>query len=249
MSAIPKRPALRALVTRPRAEAAELAAALAGRGIEAVIEPLIEIKTLDLPPPSLAGVQAVLCTSANGVRALAAAVGERAFPVFAVGDATAAQARAEGFLQVESAHGDVGELARLVRRRLDPADGRLLHVAGTAVAGDLAGELRGAGFTVERVVMYEARAATALDPATAEALTDGGIDLALFFSPRTATIFARLAIAAGIAGRLGRVRALSISPAADAGLVRLGFRERIVAATPTQAALLDRVDALLVAPS
>jgi uroporphyrinogen-III synthase len=249
MSAIPKRPPPRALVTRPRAAAAELAAALARRGIEAVVEPLIEIKTLDLPAPSLAGAQAVLCTSANGVRALAAAVAERAVPVFAVGDATAARAREEGFRQVESAHGDVGELARLVRRRLDPARGRLLHVAGTAVAGDLAGELRGIGFTVERAVMYEAQAATALDPATAAALTDGGIDLALFFSPRTAAIFARLAIAAGIAGRLGRVAALSISPAADAGLVRLGFRERIVAAAPTQAALLDRVDALLEAAS
>jgi uroporphyrinogen-III synthase len=249
MSAIPKRSSLRALVTRPRAEAAELAAALARRGIEAVIEPLIEIRPLDLPPPSLAGVQALLCTSANGVRALAATVAERAIPVFAVGDATAARAREEGFRRVESAHGDVGELARLVRRRLDPATGRLLHVAGTRVAGDLAGELRGSGFAVERVVMYEAQAATSLDPATAAALSEGGIDLALFFSPRTSAIFARLAIAAGIAGRLGRVAAVSISPAADAALVRLGFRERIVAAAPTQAALLDRVDALLEAAS
>lgn len=245
MSAIPKRRPMRALVTRPRAEAAELAAALAGRGIDSVIAPLIEIKPLDLPPPSLAGVQAVLCTSANGVRALATAVAERAIPVFAVGDATAGRARAEGFQRVESAHGDVGELARLVRQRLDPAGGRLLHVAGTAVAGDLAGELRGAGFEVERAVMYEARAATALDAATAAALADGGIDLALFFSPRTSAVFARMAIAAGIAARLGRVTALSISPAADAGLVRLGFRERIVAAAPTRAGLLDRVDALL----
>jgi uroporphyrinogen-III synthase len=210
-----------------------------------VIEPLIEIKTLDLPPPSLTGVQAVLCTSANGARALAAAVTERAIPVFAVGDATAARARQEGFERVESAHGDVGELARLVQRRLDPAGGRLLHVAGTSVAGDLAGALRAAGFSVERAVMYEARAAAAFDRATATALTDGGIDLALFFSPRTATIFARLAIAAEIADRLRRVTALSISPAADAALVRLGFRERIVAAAPSQAALLDRVDALL----
>lgn len=249
MSAIPKHRSLRALVTRPHAEAAELAAALERRGIEAVIEPLIAIRPLDLPAPSLAGVQAVLCTSANGVRALAAAVAERSVPVFAVGDATAARARAEGFAWVESAHGDVGELARLVRRRLDPAKGRLLHVAGTRVAGDLAGELRGAGFSVERAVMYEAQAATALDAATAAALSDGGIDFALFFSPRTSAIFARLVIAAGIAARLGRVVALSISPAADAGLVRLGFRERIVAAAPTQAALLDRVDALLAAAS
>lgn len=245
MSAIPKRPSLRALVTRPMPEAAELAAALARRGLEAIIHPLIQIRAVDLPVPDLAGVQAVLCTSANGVRALAAAVAERSVPVFAVGDATADRARQQGFRTVESARGDVGELARMVRRRLDPKCGRLLHVVGSAAAGDLAGELRRAGFEVERAVMYEARAAAALDPATAAALTDGGIDLALFFSPRTSAIFARLAVAAGIAERLGRVTAVSISPAADAGLVGLGFRERLVAAAPNQAALLDRVDALL----
>jgi uroporphyrinogen-III synthase len=244
MPAIPKRPPLRALVTRPRAEAAELSAALARRGIEAVIEPLLEIRLLGLPVPALAGVQAVLCTSANGVRALAAGTPERRLRLFAVGDATAARARAEGFDQIESAGGDVGELARLVRRRLKPADGRLLHVAGTAVAGDLAGDLEAAGFAIERAVLYEAQAASALSSTTIGALTDGGISLALFFSPRTAAIFARLAIAAGIADRLGGVMALSISPAADSALTRLNFRERAVASAPTQAALLDRVDAL-----
>ncbi len=117
--------------------------------------------------------------------------------------------------------------------------------AGTAVAGNLAGDLREAGFEIERAVLYEAQAATALSPATIGALADGGIPLALFFSPRTATIFARLAIAAGIADRLGGVIALSISPTADAALARLRFREREVAAAPTQSALLDRIDELL----
>jgi uroporphyrinogen-III synthase len=121
----------------------------------------------------------------------------------------------------------------------------LLHVAGTAVAGDLAGDLRAAGFAVERAVLYEAEAAKGLRPATTDALTNGDIFLALFFSPRTAAIFARLALAAGVATRLGGVTALSISPAADSALIRLNFREHAIAAAPTQAALLDRVDALL----
>ena len=62
-----------ALVTRPRAEAEALAALLAQRGIDAVIEPMIEIVDTGAALPSLAGVQAILCTSANGVRALARA--------------------------------------------------------------------------------------------------------------------------------------------------------------------------------
>src|SRR5438067_9042653 len=100
----PRRP-LCALVTRPRAEAEGLAAALDARGIAALIEPLLDISYRDAPPPDLAGVQAILCTSANGVRALARLSEDRAPPLFAVGEATAARARAEGFARVESAGG------------------------------------------------------------------------------------------------------------------------------------------------
>jgi len=231
---------LRALVTRPRHEAATLAALLAERGIDAVIEPMIDIVNRTTSLPDCSGVRAILCTSANGVRALARASGERGVPVFAVGDATARAALAAGFDRVESAGGDVEDLARLMTTRLRPAEGRLLHVAGSEVAGDLAGRLGAAGFVVDRAVLYEARAATTLTPETAELIERGEIDLALFFSPRSATIFARLA--APIAAGLIAATAISISTAADAALGDLPFRERLIAAAPTQAALLARVD-------
>src|SRR5438067_8827911 len=146
MNMMPSRHGRRALVTRPRAEAVALAEALDRRGIEAIVEPLLDILYRDEPAPDLAGVQAVLCTSANGVRALARLSGERGVALFAVGEASAARARAEGFLRVESAGGNVDDLARLVRQRLRPEGGRLLHVAGSDVAGDLAGTLRAVGF-------------------------------------------------------------------------------------------------------
>jgi uroporphyrinogen-III synthase len=233
---------MRALITRPRAEAEALAALLARQGVDAVVEPLIEIVERRAALPDLAGVQAILCTSANGVRAVAQASGERGVPLFAVGDATARAARAVGFRAVESAAGDVGDLARLVCRRLRPGDGRLLHVAGSEVAGDLAAALGAHGFAVERVVLYEARAANALSAATAQLIDGRQIDLALFFSPRTAALFARLADAAGVGAGLAATTALSISAAADAALGDLPFRDRAVAAAPTQAALVALVE-------
>ena len=241
----PGRFGLRALVTRPREDAAELAAALAARGIEAVIEPLIDIHFRTEPAPDLAGAQAVLCTSANGVRALARLSGERALPLFAVGDATAARARAEGFADVASAGGDVGDLAQLVRARLRPQAGRLVHVAGSAVAGDLAGDLGAAGFAVDRLVLYEAHPAAALSSATASALASGLIGFALFFSPRTAATFVRLADRAGVIDGLDRTAAVSISAAADAALGSVRFRERRIAATPNQSGLLTALDTML----
>src|SRR5437016_3426749 len=93
MNMMPSRHGRRALVTRPRAEAVALTEALDRRGIEAIIEPLLDILYRDEPAPDLTGVQAVLCTSANGVRALARRSGERDIALFAVGEATAERDR------------------------------------------------------------------------------------------------------------------------------------------------------------
>jgi uroporphyrinogen-III synthase len=245
-SAHSRHAALNALVTRPRAEAVGLAEALAARGIAALLEPLLDIRFIDAPAPDLAGVQAILCTSANGVRALARLSGERGLPLLAVGEATAARARSEGFAAVESAAGNVDDLIRLVYRRLRPEAGRLLHVAGTVLAGDLAGGLRRHGFAVDRAALYEARPATLLSPEVRIAFEAGSIDFALFFSPRTAAIFARLAGDAGLAVATRSVTAVSLSIAADAALADLPFRQRWISQRPDQAGLLRTLDQALV---
>src|SRR6516225_11755687 len=171
---------MQALVTRPREEADGLALALAARDIGAVIEPMMEVYYCSLPALDLATVQAVLCTSANGVRALARVTGERGLPLLAVGEATAARARAEGFTEVESAGGAGGDLASFAAARLQPDGGPLLHVAGNVVAGDLAGALRAHGFVIDRKVLYEARPVEALSTAALSALRGRTIDFALF---------------------------------------------------------------------
>jgi uroporphyrinogen-III synthase len=222
-----------------------LVAALATRGVETLVEPLMEIDYQATEALNLRAVQAVLCTSANGVRAVARVSGERRVPLLAVGDATAARARAEGFDHVESAGGDVGDLARLAAARLRPQDGPLLHVAGNVVAGDLVGLLRARGFAVERRVLYEARAAAALSPAAVDSLRAGAIGFALFFSPRTAAIFARLATVAGVTEGCAKITAVSISGAADAPLAGLRWHDRRIAERPNQSALLDALDRAL----
>lgn len=245
MMSIASSDGLQALITRPREESGRLAATLATRGIASVIEPMMEVHYHAPAALDFAGVQAILCTSTNGVRALARASGERGLPLLAVGDATASRARAEGFIAVESAGGDVADLVRLAERALRPEDGRLLHVAGNVVAGDLVGALHNRGFEIERSVLYEARPVGALSPMAVHALRVGAIDLALFFSPRTAAVFARLAGIACIAECCGTITALSISPAADAALGCLPWRDRHIAGQPNQAGLLEILDRVL----
>ena len=221
-----------------------LAMALEARGVGALIEPMMEIQYCDAAP-DLAGVQAVLFTSANGVRALAHATAERGVRVLSVGDATAACARREGFADVASAGGDAADLVRLAAARIEPRNGRLLHIAGSAAAGDLAGALRAHGFEVDRSVLYQARPVPALSAPATRALSAGEIDFVLLFSPRTAAIFARLVVAAGIAPDLDGAAALSISATANRALDGLPWHERLVAERPDQRALLDLLDRLL----
>ncbi len=241
MSAPPTGPCV--LVTRPEADAGSLIEALRQRGATVLAQPMLRIDLKDTDAPDLEGVQALLFTSANGVRAFARAAAGRALPVFAVGDATAAAARDAGFADVASAGGAVGDLAALVVARSEPSAGAMLHVAGSAVAGDLAGLLESEGFTVRRAVLYSATPAVALDPAVRDALAAGDLDAVLFFSPRSAATFANVARAAGLAEACARVQMLALSRAVVEAADAITWGGVTVAAEPTQTALLAAFDA------
>jgi len=230
-----------ALVTRPREDSDGVARELSARGFAVAIEPLLDIVSVDAAVET-AGVQGILATSANGIRALARACTERSLPVWAVGDASARVARELGYARVESAGGDVETLAALVTQRCTPQAGAFLHAAGTVTAGDLSGRLGEAGFAVRRIVLYEAKTATEISPSLAERLRSDGVDVALFFSPRTAATFATLVRAAGLDGSTARIEAFALSPAVAGELASLPWARIHVAAAPTQAALLAALD-------
>jgi uroporphyrinogen-III synthase len=222
------------LVTRPHGDAEETAVKLAMRGHEPVIAPLLDIRYRaggDIP---LDGVQAVLVTSANGIRALAARTKRRDVKVMAVGTQSAKTARELGFIDVADAHGDLQALAEFVVAILPPQNGALFHAAGSPTRGNLTELLTARGFVVRSEVLYDAVAAEAL-PRNVRA-TFRTLDAALFFSPRTAQIFADIALKEDLSCR--SLRALCISDATALELRTLSFRETRVAAAPNQDALL-----------
>jgi len=234
------------LVTRPEEDAASLAAALSARGHEPHLEPLLRIEPAPgVPTPlDLDGVQAILFTSANGVRALAHLSPDRGLPVFTVGNASAEAARAAGFTEVASAAGDVEDLARLVAARLKPKDGAVYHGAGQRLAGDLKERLEGDGFTLRRVVLYRAHAASDLSRTTRTALLAHHLDAVTLFSPRTAATFVKLVQKADLAVACPSLDAVCLSPAVAEKLGVLSWRSVRIAAHPTQEALLDCIDGL-----
>ncbi len=231
-----------ALITRPRADAEKTAELLRHRGFDVLIEPVMDVVNYPDMLPDLDGVQGILATSANGVRALAQSSTLRDIPVWAVGDATGRAAQELGFIAVQSAGGDVDKLSWLVMDKVDPKAGRLIHVAGTEVAGDLSGHLTRVGYVVDRVVLYGTQTAKSLSDQALDALSAGRVDAALFYSPRTAQIFVNLVQSAKVHTGFESAYAFSLSPAVAQKLASLPWREIITAELPTQDHLFAALD-------
>jgi uroporphyrinogen-III synthase len=190
---------MRLLITRPEEDGGALAEKLAERGHQPVLLPLLEIAFTEHGPLALDGVQALIATSRNALRALrrnAAFSQARALAVYAVGAATAAYAAELGFADVRVGAGTAADLAALVPATARPEAGALLYLTGEHVAFDLAAPLSDLGFEVRRAVLYEARENPAAGQALSRALA-AGLDGAILMSPRTARILA--ALLAGVA--------------------------------------------------
>ena len=190
---------MRLLVTRPEPDALKLGALLEENGHEATIEPLLSVSFEGGEAIDLEGVQALIATSRNALRALKERFGAspalaeaRGLPLFAVGNATAAEARALGFATVVTGAGTAPELVAHIVSALDPAAGLVVHLAGETLAADLAGDPEAHGFRVVQPVVYRMVAATALSEETVEQLGSGEIDGVILMSPRTAAVYAAL---------------------------------------------------------
>lgn len=185
-------------VTRPKLDAHNQVQILSDLGIGTIAYPLLNVTFFnqDLNITALktphTKYQAVVFTSANGVRAFVKNNGIRNIPVFAVGDVTTESARENGFTNITTAQGDVVSLADSIREKLSPHDGDIYHPASTIVARDLGTLLSDYGYTVDRQVVYNVDACEDLPPDMQTHMTHGTIGGVVLMSPRTANIFIRL---------------------------------------------------------
>jgi uroporphyrinogen-III synthase len=224
---------MRVLITRPREDAEAIAARLVTLGHQTLTAPLLEPRWFDGPTLDLAGIAAILATSANGVRALIRRTPRRDMPVFAVGPQTTQQAQGAGFARVENADGDARTLAAAVPRWIAPDAGALLHVRGEDGAGHLAQDLAARGYDVRAATLY-AVDAVPLTAAARGALAEAAVDAVLLFSPRSARVFGEQTADLP----LEKLTAFCISPATAAMLPAGRFAAIRVAAAPNQDALL-----------
>jgi uroporphyrinogen-III synthase len=251
---------VRLLVTRPEPEGGRTTALLRQCGHEVLWLPLLRIEPFANVELGAGPWAAVLFTSANAIRAVAAhrRFGELAdLPVCTVGRRTQAAAAAAGFQSVMSADGDVNALARLVCKlpiaaaKLDtrrqprgsptPPSERtepLLYCTGEDRAGDLAATLQLHGLRVEVAIVYRATAVTELTPDVRATLASGAIDAVLHYSARTAAAFVAAATRAGVEDLSIQTRHLCLSSQVAAPLAAAGAAAIEVASAPNEQALL-----------
>ena len=226
--------ARRIWVTRASPGAEATAGRVTALGWTPLVDPLLAVRALS-PAIDLTGVAALAFTSVNGVTAFVRLTPDRTHRVFAVGERTAAAARAAGFAQVVSADGDVEALARLITGEVAGPDGVILHPSALEPAGDLLSPLTAAGLKARRVAVYETATRRPAEE-TLDALD--ALDAVLLHSPRAARVLADL-----LADRpTPRLRALCLSPAVAAPLEALRqagtLKSVVFAPRPDESALL-----------
>jgi uroporphyrinogen-III synthase len=240
------------LVTRPQPDDEATAAGLRARGFEVLQAPMLRFEPVAFSDDEDMRYGAVIVTSANALRGLAphlAASRLLKLPLFAVGENTAAAARAIGFENVTSANGDATGLRDLVlasvKAKALKKTSTLLYLAGADLARDLAGELGERGFTVVTQTTYRMSPVSSLPRETCDAFVANAVEAVLHYSRRSARAFLDAARTGGV-----EISALAIPQccisAAVASVVRdAGAAQVVVAASPDENALFEALDRAL----
>lgn len=198
-----------------------------GDHIDVIHSPLLEIVRTN-SSPDLAGVEAVIFTSRNGVRFAGPA---RDMPAFCVGQRTTQEARDAGW-QAEMLGETVKELQSALLSK--KPEGPLLHIGGVHRRGKLAQIFTEAGIETRKIDTYDQRPLP-LNGAARSALNREGPVIVPLFSPRTARQFASQA--SGTAP----LHVLAMSAAVLKETETLHATTRQVASAPTQEAMVDLV--------
>jgi len=189
--------------------------------------------------------QALLVTSVTAADLLSNIISDRLACIYAVGAATAGKLLSRGFQNVTSADGDVEALFELVKRSSDPLGGRLVHVGGEEIAGNLVDNLRACGFCAEHIVIYRVQEAVAFAEHTLLAFDKGEVEAVLFFSPRAAKAFARVCGLQKYPLALDSVHAFCLSPTIAREIDQIGWAQVVVSRQPTMASLIESISVLL----
>lgn len=229
---------MRLLLTRAEQDAARTREKLKALGHRVLLSPVIEVVGTGAEWPD-GVVDAVVATSAHAFALPLPGLlpeSRRLLPLFLVGARTEESARANDF------HGEAlvaptgAALADEMSRRTLKAR-RFVYLAGRDRKVEVEAALQGMDRQVELVEVYQARPVTQPQPESVRIWRDNQMEGVLHFSRRSASLFLKMALAAGC--DVARPVHFCLSEDVATPLREAHCPEIQVASEPTEAALLD----------
>jgi len=226
------------LVTRPKLEAKTTIAKLEAMGHRVISAPMIEIKRISFELPDED--RSLIISSRNGARLGLANVQNKDRPIFAVGEQTANEARKLGFTNITVGPGTARQLVPILLEAGITDKRKYSHLCGSIISYNVADALSAEGFDAENIITYQSNKVTSLSPEVQDALDAGEIDIALFYSPRTATTFEETTAEMGRSDWLTKMEAIGLSPRVAQELIG-PWRSVRYAIIPTEKAILSLI--------
>ncbi|MBV9567729.1 MAG: uroporphyrinogen-III synthase [Hyphomicrobiales bacterium] len=234
------------LVLRPRQEAARTARALARRGHDAILAPLLQVEPFEgaCLPVSLSAYTAAIAASPHAFTLLPP--GDRSrlaeLPAMVVGSRSARAAEKAGLRIMPPVHPNARSLAAALTE--DPPAGRLLYLAGRERRPEIEKALQRQGRSFLLVEVYSAAVVPRLPPVAMSALRLREVGAVLHYSARSAEAYVALAKARRLLARALAPAQLCLSAAVAEPLLDAGAKRVEVAASPHEARLLALLPAL-----
>lgn len=205
------------VITRPKDQAIETAKEIENLGLQALVEPLLDVRPLPYEMPDLNAYQGIIFTSANSVKYY---TGEYDCPCFVVGEKTAERIKrtieAKPHLSgrdhlLHEAAKNVEDLQQRIENTIEDNALPLLYVRGVDIAIDLKQNLELKDIIVEDLIVYDASLIKQLSDEFVAGVKEQKITAITVFSKRTALNLVRLIERYKLQKQLSTINVLSIS--------------------------------------
>ena len=144
------------MLTRPLDDCRDLIIKFKSLGHKVSHLPVIKIESVEYDQPNFNNYQGIIFTSANAVKNLNLINLNKQINCFCVGQATEKIVKQKGFQNIFCADGNVNNLKEIILQNFNYNQGSLLYVSGEIISSKLDKDLISEGYSVKRIVNYNA---------------------------------------------------------------------------------------------
>jgi|GEM_PF-2769009 len=215
------------LLTRPIKDSQKMQTELENLGIKSIIDPLLEIKGLDISV-DFKSYESIIITSPKAIDSLP---DDRSIPLWCVGKSTAEKCQKAGFEYIIYKQ-TVEELIEEILMQPAEEMGHCLYLRGKTVTTDLKGMLETLGYNIDEALCYDAVPNNTFKADTLKAFQDNQIGYTALFSLQSAFNFIEIICTQKLEDKLKKVVCFAYSAEIEDALSDLPFFKLVCCPQP-----------------